>query len=248
MATHSSVLAWRIPWTEGPGGLQSMGSQRLRHTLATQMVKSLPAVRETWVRSLDQGDPLEKEMATHSSLLAWEIPWTEKPGGYSPWGHKESVDTTERLNISISSSRAVGTKKSTTKLSGKHCLLFVAVATTWQHRGWGWGSGGMSRLVSPAQPPRRPGAGISWPLASRGRGCSRADQGRRCSSASSSARPGAPSGGVTWTMVGGPCRIQGDWTPGLGLCSPEATWGLWIRAGGRLGWGLVWREGLDVKK
>ena len=84
MATRSSVLAWRIPWTEEPGGLQSMGSQRVRHNLATQMVKSLPAMRETWVRSL------EKEMATHSSLLAWEIPWTdpwtEEPGGLQSMG------------------------------------------------------------------------------------------------------------------------------------------------------------------
>ena len=46
-----------------------------------QMGKNLPAVQETWVGSLGQGDPLEKELATHSSILAWEIPWTEKPGG-----------------------------------------------------------------------------------------------------------------------------------------------------------------------
>ena len=45
-----------------------------------QTVKNLPAVRETWIRSLGQEDPLEKEMATHSSILAWEVPWTEKPG------------------------------------------------------------------------------------------------------------------------------------------------------------------------
>ena len=45
------------------------------------MVKSLPAMRETWVQSLGQEDPLEKETATHSSVLAWEIPWTEKSGG-----------------------------------------------------------------------------------------------------------------------------------------------------------------------
>ena len=45
---------------------------------------------ETQVQSLGQKDPLEGEMATHSSILAWIIPWTEKPGGYSPWGHKES--------------------------------------------------------------------------------------------------------------------------------------------------------------
>ena len=44
------------------------------------MVKRLPAMQETWVLSLDREDPLEKEMATHSSTLAWKIPWTEKPG------------------------------------------------------------------------------------------------------------------------------------------------------------------------
>ena len=47
------------------------------------MVKSLPAVWETWVWSLGREDPLEKEMATHSSILAWKIPWTEKNGGQS---------------------------------------------------------------------------------------------------------------------------------------------------------------------
>ena len=46
-----------------------------------QMVKSLPAMQKTWVRSLGQEDPLEKEMATHSNILAWRILWTEEPGG-----------------------------------------------------------------------------------------------------------------------------------------------------------------------
>ena len=64
-----------------------------------QTVKHLPAVWESRVRSLGWKDPLEKEMATHSSTLAWKIPWTEEPGGlFSPWGHKES-DTTERLHF-----------------------------------------------------------------------------------------------------------------------------------------------------
>ena len=45
-----------------------------------EMVRNLPAMQETWVRSLDQKDPLEKGMATHSSILAWRIPWTEEPG------------------------------------------------------------------------------------------------------------------------------------------------------------------------
>ena len=46
-----------------------------------QMVKSLPATWETWVQSLGQEDPLEKELETHSGILAWEIPWTEEHGG-----------------------------------------------------------------------------------------------------------------------------------------------------------------------
>ena len=48
-----------------------------------QMVKNLPAMQETWVRILGQEDPLEKRMATHSSVLAWRILWTEEPGGWS---------------------------------------------------------------------------------------------------------------------------------------------------------------------
>ena len=60
----------------------------------------MPAVHETWVLSQGWEDPLEKEMATHSSVLAWKIPWKEEPGGYSLWGHKES-DTTEQLHIHL---------------------------------------------------------------------------------------------------------------------------------------------------
>ena len=51
-----------------------------------QMVKRLPAMRETWVQSLGQEDPLEKEMATHTSILAWRIPWMDKPGGLQSMG------------------------------------------------------------------------------------------------------------------------------------------------------------------
>ena len=57
------------------------------------MVKRLPRMWETWVLSLGWEDPLEKEMTTHSSILAWEIEWTEEPVGYSPWGCRE-LDTT----------------------------------------------------------------------------------------------------------------------------------------------------------
>ena len=179
MATHSSILASEIPWTEKPGGVQSMGSQKSRTQLSNQTtnnsihsryniyspwctllvsyfdtnlrltysethhismiqrlnflslriicnsvtstnlvvdllissirlcicekqrlrrdhlfqltfhnaslmaqsLKRLPTMQETWVRSLGREDPLEKEMATHSSILAWRIPWTEEPGG-----------------------------------------------------------------------------------------------------------------------------------------------------------------------
>ena len=101
MATRSSILAWRIPWTEEPGELQSTGSQRVGHdwvtnthtynlnchpSLASQVahwVKNSPAMQktqETQVPSLSQEDPLEKGIATHSSILVWRIPWTEEPG------------------------------------------------------------------------------------------------------------------------------------------------------------------------
>ena len=58
-----------------------------------QTVKCLPTMWETWVRSLGQEDPLEKEMSTHSSILAWEIPWTEDPDGLVPGVAKESETT-----------------------------------------------------------------------------------------------------------------------------------------------------------
>ena len=103
MATHSSILAWKIPWTEKPGRLQSMGSQRVgqdwatslhfrvqRASLVAQLVKNPPAMRQTWVWSLGCEDPLEKGKATHS--------W---PGEfhrlYNPTGCKE-LDMTEWLN------------------------------------------------------------------------------------------------------------------------------------------------------
>ena len=54
--------------------------------LVAQRLKRLPGMRETWVRSLGQEDPLEKEMATHSSILAWRLPWMEGPGGLQSTG------------------------------------------------------------------------------------------------------------------------------------------------------------------
>ena len=61
--------------------------------VVAQRLKRLPAMWETWVQSLDGEDPLEKEMATHSSILARRIPWTEEPGGLQ----SKELDTTERL-------------------------------------------------------------------------------------------------------------------------------------------------------
>ena len=82
MAPHSSTLAWKIPWTAGPGGLQSMGSLEVRHDWATSL----------WLFTF---------MATHSSVLAWRIPGMGKPGGLPSMGHTE-LDTTERLHFHFS--------------------------------------------------------------------------------------------------------------------------------------------------
>ena len=58
--------------------------------LGGSVVKNLPAKQETWVCSLGQADPLEKEMAIHSSILVWKIPWTEEPGRLQSMGSKKS--------------------------------------------------------------------------------------------------------------------------------------------------------------
>ena len=80
MATHSSTLAWKIPWTEEPGGLQSMGSLESDTTERLHFTFHFHA--------------LEKEMATHSSVLAWRIPGTGSLVGCRLWGRTE-LDTTE---------------------------------------------------------------------------------------------------------------------------------------------------------
>ena len=88
------------PGLKGRGLVREMDrcTGKFRASLGAQMVKHPPAMRETWVLSLEQEDPLEKEMATHSSTLAWKIPWTEEPVGYSPWSRKE-LDMTEQLHF-----------------------------------------------------------------------------------------------------------------------------------------------------
>ena len=84
---------WFLGW-EGMGG-EGIGYplQYSSVSLMAQLVKNLPAMWKTWVQSLGWEDPLEKEKATHSSILAWRIPWTE-----CRWGHKE-LDTTEQLPL-----------------------------------------------------------------------------------------------------------------------------------------------------
>ena len=72
MAPHSSTLAWKIPWMEEPGRLQSMGSLRVRQLSNFTFTFHFHA--------------LEKEMATHSSVLAWRIPGTGEPGGLTSMG------------------------------------------------------------------------------------------------------------------------------------------------------------------
>ena len=82
-------LPGESPWTEEPGELQSMGSQRVLierlstapPSLVAQSVNNLSAVQEAQFRSLNWEDPLEKEMVAHSSILVWKIPWTVEPLG-----------------------------------------------------------------------------------------------------------------------------------------------------------------------
>ena len=63
-----------------------MHSSGIRASLVAQMVKNLPAMQQTWVQSLGWEDPLVKRMATHASILAWRIPWTEEPGRLQSMG------------------------------------------------------------------------------------------------------------------------------------------------------------------
>ena len=69
--------------------------------MVAEMVKNLPGVQEIWVQTLGWEDPLEKEMETHSSILAWKIPWMRSRACYSSWSCKES-DMTERLHCHFS--------------------------------------------------------------------------------------------------------------------------------------------------
>ena len=69
--------------------------QYYRTSLIAQLVKNLPEMQETWVHSLGPEDPLEKEMAAHSSILAWRIPWTEEPGRLQFTGSQVSTELSD---------------------------------------------------------------------------------------------------------------------------------------------------------
>ena len=102
-ATHSSILAWRILWTVYMDLYSPWGCKESDMTeglslskilvaveiLVAQMVKHLLTMQETWVWSLGWEDPLEKEMATYSSTLAWKIPWMEEPGRLQSMGSQK---------------------------------------------------------------------------------------------------------------------------------------------------------------
>ena len=87
--TRAAVLGWGKQLSQpipGSPGLCRLPQSSHGTSLVAQMVKNLPTVQETWAQSLGGEDPLEKEMATHSRILAWGIPWTEKPAGLQSMG------------------------------------------------------------------------------------------------------------------------------------------------------------------
>ena len=106
-ACNVGDLGWRtgLGWSPGSPLQYSDLENSMDYTvygasLEAQRLKRLPAMWETWVGSLSWEDPLQKEMATHSSSLAWRIPWMEKLGGLQSTGRKK-WDTTERLHYTV---------------------------------------------------------------------------------------------------------------------------------------------------
>ena len=98
-----------------------------RASLLAQMVKNLPAIQETWVQSPGAEDALEKEMATHSSILAWRIPWTEEPGrlqsmGSQRGGHSWATTTLSPSNVMNSVELNFGLHHNSSSLHLPRCL------------------------------------------------------------------------------------------------------------------------------
>ena len=83
---RGEYLSRKTGWFSRQESKKETGWFSRKASLVAQMVKNLPAMWETQVRCLGQEDPLEKEMVTHSSILAWRIPWTEEPGGVQSMG------------------------------------------------------------------------------------------------------------------------------------------------------------------
>ena len=91
------------------------------------MVKNPPAMQESQVWALGREDPLEKGMATHSNILAWRMPWTEEPAGYSPWSYKESDMIEQITNRIISAPIQVAFEDE------KGELFIIASGHSWAH-------------------------------------------------------------------------------------------------------------------
>ena len=96
-----------------------------------QTIKNLPAMQETWVPSLGQEDPLEKRMTTHSSILAWEILWTEEPGRLQSMSHKES-DTTAQLTLP----QGLSIRKTTQEMCIRYIIWLLQRGATAKDMGW----------------------------------------------------------------------------------------------------------------
>ena len=111
MYTHTYINAF----------IDRYGASLMKSEFVAQRVKNLPTNRETWVQSLSREATLEKEMATHSSIIVWRVPWTEDLGSYNLWGCKES-DMTEQL---IHACTHTHTHIYNSAMRKKEILLFV---------------------------------------------------------------------------------------------------------------------------
>ena len=117
MAPHSSTLAWKIPWTEEPGRLRSMGSRRVGHLLSDFTFTF-------------HFHALEKEMATHSSVLAWRIPGTGEPGGLSMGSHRVGHDWSDLAAAAFLNNQCV---KAVTREIMKYFEMNENKSTTYQN-------------------------------------------------------------------------------------------------------------------
>ena len=120
--SHWSLSLWLIPETTHETAFAKILNQHLldkyiwmllltfwilltsfRASLVAQMVKNVPAMQETWGQSLGREDPLERRVATHSSIPAWKIPWTEEPGGLQSTGSQRVRHNREQFSLHFTS-------------------------------------------------------------------------------------------------------------------------------------------------